>query len=199
MSVRTGSYFHQPHVRQSLQVNPDRRAASASAQRPARRLTMNLNLSPHFARVHVPLAAFAMLLVLGHGLRSSAAANDRAAGPDCSLRTLRGVYGLVGSGVRGLGPGASESFTTLSMVTYDGYGTFTAIGTSHGAVTGVREGVAVTGTYYVNADCTGGQVTEIPGVPPLEDRFVIVESGREVRTVVISPLTTIATANLRKR
>lgn len=55
------------------------------------------------------------------------------------------------------------------------------------------------GTYFVNDDCTGGQTTFIPGVPPLEDRFVIVDNGREVRTVVISPLTTIATANLRRK
>jgi hypothetical protein len=85
------------------------------------------------------------------------------------------------------------------MVTYDGQGSFEAIGTSHGAVTGVREGAAVTGTYYVNPDCTGGQITYLPGLPPLEDRFVIVDGGREVRTVVISPATTIATAHLRKR
>jgi hypothetical protein len=174
---------------------------------------MNLNLSLHTARVRaglmrrnllyrraIPLLAFATLAaILGDSLPSDAAAEDRATRQHCSLRTLRGAYGLVASGVRGLGPLGSESFTTLSMVTYDGYGTFTAIGTSHGAVTGVREGVAVTGTYFVNQDCTGGQVTEIPGVPPLEDRFVIVEDGREIRTVVISPVTTIATATLRKR
>jgi hypothetical protein len=152
------------------------------------------------SRRAVPLVIVATVLVLfGHGMQSNAAAHDRASGPDCSLRTLRGAYGLVGTGVRGLGPGVSESFTTVSMVTYDGYGTFTAIGTSHGAVTGVREGAAVTGTYFVNPDCTGGQVTYIPGVPPLEDQFVIVDDGREVRTVVTSPVTTIATANLRKR
>ena len=54
-------------------------------------------------------------------------------------------------------------------------------------------------TYFVNSDCTGGQTTNIPGVPPLEDRFVIVDDGLEVRTVVVAPLTTIATANLRKK
>lgn len=153
----------------------------------------------------LPLAALAILVaILGHGVRSDAVAQDRATqerahGPECSPRTLRGGYGLVGSGVRGLGPGASESFATVSMVTYDGQGSFEAIGTSHGAVTGVREGAAVTGTYYVNPDCTGGQITYLPGLPPLEDRFVIVDGGREVRTVVISPATTIATAHLRKR
>jgi hypothetical protein len=117
----------------------------------------------------------------------------------CGTHTLHGNYGLTGTGVRGLGPGASETFATISMVTYDGLGGFSAIGVSHGQVTGVREGLPVTGTYYVNPDCTGGQTTIIPGVPPLEDRFVIVDNGREVRTVVVAPVTTIATANLRKK
>jgi hypothetical protein len=117
----------------------------------------------------------------------------------CGTHTLHGDYGLTGTGVRGLGPGASETFATISMVTYDGQGGFSAIGVSHGQVTGVREGLPVTGTYYVNPDCTGGQTTIIPGVPPLEDRFVIVDNGREVRTVVVAPVTTIATANLRRK
>jgi hypothetical protein len=117
----------------------------------------------------------------------------------CGMHTLHGDYGLAGTGVRGLGPGASETFATISMVTYDGQGGFSAIGVSHGQVTGVREGQPVSGTYHVNPDCTGGQTTNIPGVPPLEDRFVIVDNGREVRTVVVAPLTTIATANLRKQ
>ena len=173
---------------------------------------MNPNLSLNTARLQaglvrrnvlswrvVPLAVFVTLIaVLGQD-RPDAAGQDRGNGPDCSLRTLRGAYGLVGSAVRGLGPGTSESFTTVSMVMYDGHGTFTAVGTSHGQMTGVREGVAATGTYYVDPDCTGGQITYIPGAPLLEDRFVITDNGREVRTVVISPTTTIATANLRKR
>jgi hypothetical protein len=57
----------------------------------------------------------------------------------------------------------------------------------------------VTGTNFVNPDCTGGQITYVPGAPPVEDSFVIVDNGREVRTLVISPATTIATANLCKK
>ena len=117
----------------------------------------------------------------------------------CSTRSLQGDYGLVGTGVRGLGPGVSETFSTVSMVTYDGEGGFTAVGVSHGQITGVRAGLPVSGTYHVNPDCTGGQTTNIPGVPPLEDSFVIVDNGHEVRTVVTAPATTIATANLRKK
>ena len=169
---------------------------------------MHLNLSLRNLltwRALAPVALVALLAAFGPGLRSDAAAQEgstqeRRDGPPCSLRTLRGAYGLVGNGVRGLGPAGSESFVTVSMVTYDGHGNFTADGVSHGELTGVRgEGVTVSGTYYVNPDCTGGETTFIPGVPPLEDRFVIVDNGREVRTVVVSPLTTIGTANLRKR
>jgi hypothetical protein len=122
-----------------------------------------------------------------------------ATGRTCGTYTLHGDYGLSGTGVRGLASGASETFATISMVTYDGQGGFTAVGVSHGQITGVRAGLPVTGTYYVNPDCTGGQTTNIPGIPPLEDSFVIADNGREVRTVVIAPVTTIATANLRKK
>ena len=147
----------------------------------------------------LPVAGVVGLLAALASSPWGAAAQDNGRGRGCSERTLHGDYGLVGAGVRGLGPGASESFATISMVTYDGRGGFSAVGVSHGQVTGVREGLPVTGTYYVNPDCTGGQTTNIPGVPPLEDRFVIVDNGREVRTVVVAPLTTIATADLRKK
>jgi hypothetical protein len=147
----------------------------------------------------IPFAAAAIFaFALAPSVPSTVAAQDDGRGRGCSTRTLRGDYGLVGTGTRGLGPGTVEQFVTISMVTYDGEGTFTAEGVSHGQTTGVRGG-PVSGTYFVNADCTGGQTTYIPGVPPLEDRFVIVDNGREVRTVVVAPLTTIASANLRKK
>lgn len=143
--------------------------------------------------------AVAILVVpLIGGIPTTVAAQDDGSGRVCSTHTLQGTYGLVGTGIRGLGPGVTEQFVTISMVTYNGDGTFTAQGVSHGQTTGVRGG-PVTGTYFVNADCTGGQTTNIPGVPPLEDNFVIVDNGREVRTVVVSPFTTIATANLRRK
>ena len=148
----------------------------------------------------VPVAAtIALLAVLAASIPWGVAAQGDGTGRVCGTETLRGAYGLVGTGVRGLGPGLSEAFATISVVTYDGQGAFTAVGVSHGQTTGVREGLPVTGTYYVNPDCSGGQTTNIPGIPPLEDRFVIVDNGQEVRTVVISPASTIATANLRRK
>jgi hypothetical protein len=147
----------------------------------------------------IPFAAVAILgVTLAPSVPSTVAAQGDARGRVCSARTLRGDYGLVATGTRSLGPAGIEPFVTISMVTYDGEGTFTAEGVSHGQTTGVRGG-PVDGTYFVNADCTGGQTTFIPGGPPLEDRFVIVDNGREVNTVVVSPLTTIASANLRRK
>src|SRR4029434_6921966 len=100
---------------------------------------------------------------------STVVAQDDARGRGCSNRTLRGDYGLVGTATRGLGPGTAEQFATISMVTYDGEGTFTAEGVSHGQTTGVRGG-PVSGTNFVNADCTGGQTTHIHGVPRRGER-----------------------------
>jgi len=155
--------------------------------------------NPRLFRRAIPFAAVAILgVAVAPSATSTVAAQDDARGRVCSVRTLRGDYGLVATGTRGLGPAGIEPFVTISMVTYDGQGTFTAEGVSHGQTTGVRGG-PVDGTYFVNADCTGGQTTFIPGVPPLEDQFVIVDNGREVRTVVVSPLTTIASATLRKK
>ncbi len=164
----------------------------------ANRAETRLTSRSRLLRYVIPaLVAVSAVTAIGVAVPAPMAAQNEDAGR-CSVHTLKGDYGLIGSGIRGLGPGASESFATVSMVTYDGQGRFTAIGVSHGQTTGVRSGPA-TGTYDVNPDCTGGQTTFIPGVPPLEDTFVIVDAGREVRTNVISPVTTLATANLRKK
>ena len=97
---------------------------------------------------------------------------------NCNLSTLKGDYGLIVNGSRTIGP-VTEIFVTISLVTFDGKGGFTAEGVSHGASTGVRRGPA-TGTYTVNANCTGTWTTNIQGLPPLPADIVIVDRGREV-------------------
>jgi uncharacterized membrane protein len=149
-------------------------------------------------RVILFTTAASLAAALALSVSPGVAAQDDRDGRECSENTLRGNYGLVGTGTRGIGAGTTEPFVTVSMVTYDGNGAFTAVGVSHGQTTGVRGG-PVSGTYYVNPDCTGGQITNIPGIPPLEDNFVVVDNGQELRTVVVSPQGTIATANLRRK
>ena len=43
----------------------------------------------------------------------------------CGNRTLRGDYGILVSGIRGAGPGITESFVGTALRTYDGHGGFT--------------------------------------------------------------------------
>lgn len=115
----------------------------------------------------------------------------------CDVAILNDSYGLLVTGTRTIGGGVTESFVTVSMVTFDGKGAFTANGVSRGATTGVRKGPA-TGTYVVNPDCTGTWTTNIPNLPPLVADFVIVDRGREIRAISVSA-GEISTANALRR
>lgn len=97
---------------------------------------------------------------------------------NCNESILKGDYGLIVTGNRNAGT-VIENFVTLSLVTFDGKGGFTATGVSHGATTGIRKG-PVSGTYTVNANCTGAWTTNIQGVPPIPAEIVIVDRGREI-------------------
>jgi hypothetical protein len=102
----------------------------------------------------------------------------------CSLSSLKGDYGLIVTGTRTVGP-ITENFVTISLVTFDGRGGFTAQGVSHGTTTGVRKGPA-SGTYTVNSDCSGAWTTNIQGLPPLPAEIVIVDRHREIFASAVS-------------
>ena len=74
---------------------------------------------------------------------------------------------------------------------YDGNGSFSDLGSGlHGQITGITPdpGGAV-GTYVVNPDCTGTSTISMPWLPfPIEQAFVIVDNGRQVKEVVMTPL-----------
>lgn len=109
-------------------------------------------------------------------------------GRACSNATLRGNYGFLVSGIRGAGPGITESFVGTGLRTYDGHGNFTRIDSAHGQLTGAARDREAFGTYEVNANCTGTAMMIVPGVPfPIETSFVIVDRGREVNEAVMSP------------
>ena len=122
------------------------------------------------------------------------AADDAGRGR-CGNRILSGDYGLLISGVRGIGPGATEAFTGSALRTYDGRGGFTQIDNIHGQTTGAARNQPAQGTYDVNADCSGSAQIFFPGAPfPIETAFVIVENGAEVREIVLAPESNLATA-----
>ena len=159
-----------------------------------RRITMSLRslrLALPVALV-VGLAAAAALTI-----QSPAAANDDGR-MVCSNRTLRGDYGILVSGVRALGPSVTESFIGTAIRTYDGRGHFEQVDNSHGTVSGAVTNTSSTGTYIVNADCSGTSTLFIPGAPPIETAFVIVDRGNEVKDIVLTPQPNLVIAVLRR-
>jgi hypothetical protein len=94
----------------------------------------------------------------------------------CSNSSLRGNYGFQIKGtIVGLGP-----IGGIALITFDGGGNFTQ--TDNVSVNGFpivpnRPG---SGTYNVNADCTGTQTLNQAGGQVIHTTFVIAENGKEV-------------------
>jgi hypothetical protein len=140
-----------------------------------------------------PYGRVLMSLVLGV-LGSSASALAQSGGsaaPDskvwhCSNETLSGRYGSSSEGVLLPAPGVALEFRGLTVTRFDGLGHLTW--REHTVVNGepLQAGwTMATGTYAVNADCTGTMVVTTPNSPaPLNLFIVVVKRGREVRTVL---------------
>ena len=118
----------------------------------------------------------------------------------CGNSTLQGDYGFIVGGIRGAGPGLTESFVGTGLRTYDGHGTFTHVDSSHGQLTGAARDREAFGTYEVNANCTGTARMTVPGLPfPVESSFVIVDRGAQVNEAVMSPQPNLVTAIARRQ
>jgi hypothetical protein len=78
---------------------------------------------------------------------------------NCSLRTLNGCYGFTFSGsIIGVGP-----IVGIGVTNYDGQGHFTGTETVNVNGSGGIPQTS-TGTYTVNSDCTGSEVSTVsPG------------------------------------
>ena len=106
----------------------------------------------------------------------------------CTNRTLRGDYGFSAEGVLLPMPGVSLPFRSAGLAHFNGKGTLTWV--EHTVINGVPLDVnwtAASGTYTVNADCTGSAVVNTPNSPvPLNLFFVVVKEGREFHSVLNS-------------
>lgn len=107
----------------------------------------------------------------------------------CSNRTIKGNFGIQMQGTRPV-PGGTGLEQVIGVVTrtFDGTGNFTQIGNIKGSVSGIvvfdQPG---SGTYVVNADCSGRTVFQpAPGVS-IEERLVVIDYGHEVRSITVSP------------
>jgi hypothetical protein len=130
----------------------------------------------------------------------------------CSNATLTGSYGVIVTGTHpatsvlpsfpgALYPvGTTEALTAVAIQTFDGKGNYTQVGNTKGYLSGITFDLPGSGTYSVNPDCTGTYNVLIPGFnfPVIVVRFVIVDSGKEFRGVVVAPQTNMVIANGRK-
>jgi hypothetical protein len=108
--------------------------------------------------------------------------------PECSDATLRGAYGIQMSGTRPSAPGGPmEAMTGVVIRHYDGEGGFTQVDNVKGSISGWVPDRPGAGTYTVSADCTGATHFQPGPGQTIEERFVVVDRGREVRSMVATP------------
>lgn len=141
---------------------------------------------------------FVLLTALGAGLY----AQDDHPNRRCSLNTIKGTYGFTIAGTRAVvaSPGQFEQSIGVGIREYDGYGSFTQVDTSKGAIAGAAVDIHTSGTYTINSDCTGAAFVTIPGRPtPIEARFVVVNNGKEIHWIVLSPTTHMVTGHAVRR
>ena len=138
--------------------------------------------------IHLILALAVSLV-----LTTTAFAREGKEKGGCTNATLYGDYGRLVTGTRILLLGGTEAFVGTALRTYDGNGHFTEVANSHGQTTGTERDLPKTGIYQVNVNCTGTATMFIPGFPPVETSFVIVDRGREIDHAVMSPAGQLAT------
>ena len=126
----------------------------------------------------------------------------QAAGTDgehCTNETLRGNYGFTITGIRPATRGGPQvAVVGTALTTFHGDGTFDQLDNINvdSATVPFQADRPGTGTYKLNPDCSGTMTLTAGGVT-LELSIIVVDDGREVRTVVITP-NVIVTSNGRK-
>ena len=109
----------------------------------------------------------------------------------CSNRTLRGDYGFSIEGTILAGTPSAFLVRGVAMTHFDGHGNLSQLDFT------TRNGAPLTpdwrpaaGTYDINPDCTGtAQIIQSDGTPTVNLRLVVVDRGREVRTIVVGNAT----------
>jgi hypothetical protein len=137
------------------------------------------------------VVATACSVVIAMGSAQRAGANgrddDERRVRRCSNATIRGDYGIQIQGTRPAPGGLTESVIGVVLRTYDGEGNFSQVSNVKGSITGTVPDSQGFGTYNVNPDCTGMIVFQpAPGIL-IEERLVIVDNGREIRTATMAP------------
>ena len=127
-----------------------------------------------------PAGAFALLCAMC-AMAAVASTPVPKVGARCTVKTLTGAYGF---SVRGTNLRVGE-FAIVGDFVSDGSGTFQGSATQ--SVNGTISRNTLTGTYTVEADCTGTANLAVTGGNKSTMRFVIVSGGAEVFLLVVDP------------
>jgi hypothetical protein len=138
---------------------------------------------------HQRFANMMALALLMSAASLSAYAQTEA--PACKNSLIAGNYGFTIQGTKLSGMGPTGPQVGVAMAHFDGNtpGHFTQIDTVtiNGEVVADFTHTPANGTYTVNSDCTGTFTIDFTdGRPPVVANFVVVHSGCEIDTVVIS-------------
>ena|SRR5205085_4073787 len=137
--------------------------------------------------LRISMIATPMMIVCGL-LVSGASGRAESEDGACSNRTLRGDYGSTVEGLVLPAPGVALPIRGVVMTHYDGQGNFTQV--DHIVRNGVPpaiEWTPGTGTYHVNANCTGTAHIDISTGGFINLEIVVVRQGKEVHAVVTAP------------
>ncbi len=130
-------------------------------------------------------AVAAAALVLATLPPASSQAGDAVPGRECSNQSLRGDYAFEIEGTIVAGP-VTGLLRGLAMTRFDGEGSLSQVdfATLNGAPM-FPDWRPVTGTYEVNADCTGRmELVPPPPAPSFRLRLVVFDGGDRVTTIV---------------
>jgi hypothetical protein len=151
-----------------------------------------LKEGPHAKQCVTKLSGSVSILIISCGLLAAGAtavgqssADNQSRVGQCSNRMLWGDYGFSSEGLVIPAPNVTAQFRSVGTTHFDGRGDLSFL--EHTVINGssLESGwTRSTGTYTVNADCTGMLTINTPNSPvPVNASFVVFRRGEEVRAV----------------
>ncbi len=133
------------------------------------------------------------IVIFGFGFVSTTLA-DPAHQTFCGNSMIKGTYGIQMQGTNIAPNGQIQTLTGVVIRVYDGDGGVVQWDNIKGSITGMVPNRYGSGSYQVNDDCTVDIIFQpAPGVT-LQERAVVVDNGKELRSIVALPAATMVTA-----